>query len=197
MKNKKHTLLLILGRSATGKDSLTDRLCERTGLTKLISYTTRERRNGEGDTHKFVSEETYHQMKAEGKVAAETKIGEYYYWSTTDQLYENDIYIIDYPGVKTLQDLDLPNLNYVTVYIHIDEQERQRRALELRGDDKKKFLSRSFSEKKQFEELEKNVDYDYSIKNNDFTTSYSVLRWIAIVNGVLTHDKLTNKEEEL
>lgn len=194
--HKNHTLLLILGRSATGKDSLTDQLCERTGLTKLISYTTRERRNGEGETHKFVSEEVYHQMKAEGKVAAETKIGEYYYWSTIDQLYENDVYIIDCIGVKTLQNLNLSNLNFVTVYIHIDEQERQRRALEFRGDDKKKFISRSFSEKKQFEELEKNVDYDYSIKNNDFTTSYSVLRWIAMVNGILTPDKLIKKENE-
>lgn len=196
MENKNHTILLILGRSATGKDSLTDKLCERTGLTKLISYTTRERRNGEGDTHKFVSEEVYHQMKAEGKVAAETKIGEYYYWSTIDQLYENDVYIIDCIGVKTLQDLNLPNLNFVTVYIHIDEQERQRRALELRGDDKKKFMSRSFSEKKQFEELERNVDYDYSIRNTNFTNAYSVLRWISIVEGILTPDKLIKEKEQ-
>jgi len=196
MGNKNHTILLILGRSATGKDSLTDKLCERTGLTKLISYTTRERRNGEGETHKFVSEEVYHQMKAEGKVAAETKIGEYYYWSTIDQLYENDVYIIDCIGVKTLQNLNLPNLNFVTVYIHIDEQERQRRALELRGDDKKKFISRSFSEKKQFEELERNVDYDYSIRNANFSNAYSVLRWISVVEGILTPDKLIKEKEQ-
>lgn len=194
--NKNHTLLLILGRSATGKDSLTDKLCERTGLTKLISYTTRERRNGEGDTHKFVSEEVYHQMKAEGKVAAETKIGEYYYWSTIDQLYDNDIYIIDCVGVKTLQNFNLPNLSLVTVYIHIDEQERQRRALELRGDDKNKFRARSFAEAQQFRELEKNLDYDYSLKNTDFTKAYSVLRWISIVEDVLTPDKLTNQEKK-
>ena len=196
MENKNHTILLILGRSATGKDSLTDELCKRTGLTKLISYTTRERRNGEGETHKFVSEEVYHQMKAEGKVAAETKIGEYYYWSTIDQLYENDVYIIDCVGVKTLQNLNLPNLNFVTVYIHIDEQERQRRALELRGDDKKKFMSRSFSEKKQFEELERNVDYDYSIRNTNFINAYSVLRWISIVEGILKPDKLIKEMEQ-
>ena len=194
--NKKHILLLIAGRSATGKDTLVDKLCERTGLTKLISYTTRERRNGEGKTHKFVSEEVYHQMKAEGKVAAETKIGEYYYWSTIDQLYENDVYIIDCIGVKTLQNLNLPNLNFVTVYIHIDEQERQRRALELRGDDKKKFISRSFSEKKQFEELERNVDYDYSIRNANFPNAYSVLRWISIVEGISIPDKLIKEKEQ-
>ena len=194
--NKNHTLLLILGRSATGKDSLTDKLCERTGLTKLISYTTRERRNGEGETHRFVSEEVYHQMKAEGKVAAETKIGEYYYWSTIDQLYENNIYIIDCVGVKTLQNLNLPNLNFVTVYIHIDEQERQRRALELREDDKNKFRARSFAESQQFRELEKNLDYDYSLKNTDFIKTYSVLRWILIVEDILTPDKLIKEKEQ-
>lgn len=196
MKNKEHILLLILGRSATGKDSLTDKLCERTGLTKLISYTTRERRNGEGDTHKFVDEETYQQMKTEGKIAAYTEINGARYWSTIDQLYEDNIYIIDSIGVKKLRELNLPNLRFVTVYIHIDEQERQRRALELRGDDKKKFLTRNFSEKKQFEELERNVDYDYSIKNTNFPNAHSVLRWISIVEGVLTPDKLIKEKQQ-
>lgn len=196
MKNKEHTLLLILGRSACGKDSLCDKLVERTGLTKLISYTTRERRNGEGDTHRFVDEETYQQMKAEGKIAAYTEINGAKYWSTIDQLYEDNIYIIDYNGYKTLKELNLPNLKLVSVYIHIDEQERQRRALELRGDDKIKFRTRSFSENSQFRELEKNLDYDYSLKNKDFVTSYSVLRWIAIANGVLTPDKLIKEEKE-
>ena len=107
-------------------------------------------------------------------------------------MYENDIYIIDCVGVQTLQNLNLPNLSFVTVYIHIDEQERQRRALELRGDDKNKFRARSFAESQQFRELEKNLDYDYSLKNTDFTKSYSVLRWISIVEGILTPDKLTN-----
>lgn len=38
MQNKEHTLLLIIGRTASGKDTLVGKLCERTGLKQLICY---------------------------------------------------------------------------------------------------------------------------------------------------------------
>mgnify|MGYP003447318525 CR=1 FL=1 len=73
MENKEHVLLLVIGKSASGKDFLTNKLCERTGLKQLISYTTRERRPNEGDTQIFVAEEDYEQMKNVNEVAARTK----------------------------------------------------------------------------------------------------------------------------
>ena len=72
--NKEHTLLLVMGRTASGKDSLVNKLSERTGLKQLISYTTRPPREGEGNTHIFVSEEEYQIMLANGDVAVDTNI---------------------------------------------------------------------------------------------------------------------------
>ena len=74
MSNKEHTLLCIMGETACGKDSLVEKLCERMGTKQLISYTTRNRRVGEGDTHCFVDEEDFNQMKAEGQIAAYTEM---------------------------------------------------------------------------------------------------------------------------
>ena len=68
--NKEHTLLLVLGRTASGKDSLVNKLCERTNLKSVTSYTTRPRRTNEGDTHIFTTEDVYEQMQLEGRVAA-------------------------------------------------------------------------------------------------------------------------------
>ena len=184
MDNKEHVLLLIIGKSASGKDFLTNKLCERAGLNQLISYTTRERRVNEGETHIFVTEEDYEQIKSDGKIAAFTQIGPYKYWSTIDQLYTTDCYIIDYLGLKTLRELNLPNLRLVTVYINVPDSIREDRALNKRKDDKAKFRARSFAEREQFREMLKNADFDYSISNIEWPKAYSVLRHISDIEGV-------------
>ena len=184
MENKEHTLLLVLGRTASGKDSLINKLCERTGLKQLISYSTRPRRDNEGDTHVFVSEEEYQEMLADGRVAVDTKIAGNYYWSTIEQLYETDVYIIDYIGYKKLKELNLPNLRLVSVFINTPDKVREERALSKRKDDKFVFRKRSLDEAAQFREMLKNADFDYSVSNIELPKAYSVLRWISEIEGV-------------
>jgi guanylate kinase len=189
MKNEDHVLLCILGRTACGKDSLVNKLCERTGLKSIISYTTRPRRENEGDTHIFTTKETYEQMQADGNVAAYTEIAGNLYWTTVDQLYENDVYIIDYEGLKTLKALNLINLRLVSVFINTPDEIREERALNLRKDDKAKFRVRDFAERNQFRDMLKNADFDYAISNINFPRAYSVLRWIATVEDVIKNNK--------
>lgn len=184
MQNKEHVLLLIVGRTACGKDSLVNKLCERTGLTAITSYTTRPRRENEGDTHIFVTEDEYNRMKSEGIVAAYTNISGYHYWTTINQLYENDVYIIDYKGIQTLRELNLTDIRFVTVFINTPDAIREERALNKRKDDKFVFRKRSLDEAAQFREMLKNADFDYSISNIDFAKGYSVLRWISEIEGV-------------
>lgn len=184
MNNKEHTLLCVMGRTSSGKDTLVNKLCERTGLRVITSHTTRPRRTNEGDTHIFSTRDVYEQMKAEGNIAAFTEIAGNIYWTTIDQLYQNDIYIIDPYGVKTLRDLNLPDLHIVTVYINTPDAIREERALNQRGDDKSKFRTRDFAERGQFREMLKNADFDYAVCNIDFAKAYSVLRWISQVEGV-------------
>lgn len=190
MQNNEHTLILITGRTATGKDSLVNMICQRTGANQLVSYTTRPRRTNEGDTHRFVTEDDYQTFVDNNQIAAFTQIGQYKYWCTFEQLYEADFYVIDPAGIETLKALDLPDLRFVTIYIHVPDEERQHRALDVRKDDKIAFRTRDFNERQQFREFEKNLDFAYSIKNLDFAKTYSVLRWIATIEGVLT--KQTN-----
>lgn len=184
MENKEHVLLCILGKSACGKDFLTNKLCERTGLKQLVSYTTRERRVNEGTTHIFATETDYEQARVNDRIAAFTQIGPYKYWATVEQLYESDCYIIDYVGLKTLRELDLPNLRLVTVFINAPDYIREDRALNQRKDDKAKFRARSFAEREQFREMLKTADFDYSISNIEWAKAYSVLRHISDIEGV-------------
>lgn len=183
MENREHTLLCVLGRTSCGKDTLVNKLCERTGLTAITSYTTRPRRNNEGDTHIFSTREMYEQMQVEGNVAAYTEIAGNVYWTTIDQLYEHSVYIIDYKGIETLRQLNLPNLRLVTIFINTPDDIRRERALNKRGDDRLTFMKRDMAERDQFRAMLRNADFDYAISNIDVAKAYSVLRWIATVEG--------------
>lgn len=189
MKNKEHTLLCVIGKTACGKDSLVNKLCERTGLKQVISYTTRPRRVDEGNTHIFVGEDDFEQMYESGIIAAFTQIGEYKYWTTIDQLEDADIYIIDYIGLKTLRELDLSNIRLVSVYINVPDDIREYRALEKRKDDRSKFRARDFAERQQFRDVLKNADFDYAISNIDFAKAYSTLHWISQIEGCWKNNK--------
>lgn len=194
MDNKEHVLLCVLGKSGCGKDSIVNKLCERSNLKKIISYTTRKPRLNEGNTHIFATEADYERMKTEGQIAAFTQIGKYKYWATIDQLYEADLYIIDYIGFKKLRELNLPNLRLVSVFINVPDDEREHRALNIRKDDKIEFRVRCRAENEQFREMLRDADFDYSVSNLDFAKAYSVLRWIATVEDVFkNHEEDTTK----
>jgi guanylate kinase len=181
-----------MGRTASGKDTLANKLCERAGLRQIISYTTRERRVNEGDTHIFISDEEYQTIEDSGRIAAFTQIGPYKYCCTIDQLYENDIYVIDPVGVQHLRELDLPNLRLVTVYVNVPDDVRKERALNKRGDDRLIFMKRDMAEREQFRAMLRNADFDYAVSNIDMPKAYSVLRWISQVEGAWKN----NLEEE-
>ena len=189
MKNEEHVLLCVMGRSASGKDTLVQKLCERTGLKQIISYTTRERRNNEGETHIFISDEEYQELEASGQIAAFTQIGQYKYCCTINQLYNNDIYVIDPVGVQHLRELNLPNLRLVTVFVNVPDDVREERALNKRGDDKIKWRIRNRNEAEQFRQMLRDADFDYAVSNLNLPRAYSVLRWIATVEDVIKNDK--------
>ena len=189
MKNDEHVLLCVMGRSASGKDTLVQKLCERTGLKQIISYTTRERRVNESETHIFISDTEYQDLESSGQIAAFTQIGQHKYCCTIQQLYENDIYVIDPVGVKHLRELNLPNLRLVTVFVNVPDDVREDRALNQRGDDKIKWRVRNRNEADQFRQMLRYADFDYAVSNLDVAKAYSTLRWIAQVEKVWQNNK--------
>lgn len=192
MQNKEHVLLCVMAESSAGKDTLVNKLCERTGYRQLISYSTRPRRTNEGDTHIFVTEEDYQAMFEAGQVAAYTEINGCKYWCTIDQLYSSEIYVIDPLGVEVLKQLNLPNLRIVSVYINVPEEVRKQRA-KSRGDDMSIYRSRSLSERQQFRDMKKNMNVDYVIPNTELANSVSVLKWIATVEGLFMNKEDTSE----
>lgn len=176
------TLFCVLGRSAAGKDTLVNAVCDELGLKRVITNTTRPKRHEFEDTYNFTNVVTYEHDNALGEVAAHTQIGPYHYWATKQQLQNCDFYIIDYDGLKDLV-RNNPNLNIVTLYIFVPLGERIKRARLRQPQSMDAYYARLKAEDEQFEQLEQTQDYDYIIINESFNEAKEEI--IEIINKEL------------
>lgn len=171
-------LVLLLGRTGSGKDTLATRL----PLAQLKSYTTRPRRQNESDTHTFIDQEFYNSCS---DIVAETMINNYTYFCTKSQLDTSDLYIIDPIGQYALK-RNYPDLPTISIYISAPYSLRRHRALTQRHDDLDTFSSRNSSENPQFTQYEQDHAYDYIIENRDLDASLLQLNAILKYEGVIS-----------
>jgi len=170
------TLILLVGQSCSGKDSIAS-LLEKDGYKILKSYATRPMRDREGNTHIFIKPKDVYQYKNE--IIAYTKIGNYEYFSTKQQLFDADVYIIDPRGVKYLKS-KVKNIKFVVIYINVSEEERRRRARNIRKDNENEIIKRFEGEKEQFDEFKINAEFDYSVKNYDVKKAFRIIKNIIV-----------------
>ena len=165
-------VFLIAGESACGKDILCNML-EEDGYKVLKSYSTRPRRINEKETHEFITPEEVEKYKDD--MVAYTKIGDYEYFSTKDQLIKSHIYIIDPIGIKYIKE-KVKDIRLVVIYINVNENERRFRATNIRKDDVDIMNKRFEAERGQFDEIRLNANFDYSVSNYNLKKSYQVLK---------------------
>lgn len=115
---------LLVGRSGRGKDHL-QRELERRGLKSVKSYATRPKRYPTENTHIFINAADVDNYP--DKVAY-TKIGNYEYFATKQQVKEADVYIIDPAGVDYLLK-SMPDTVFHVVYITADSETARERAI--------------------------------------------------------------------
>lgn len=133
--------IYIMGKSASGKDTIYKRIKEQIDVKTYILYTTRPIRTGEqeGVDYHYVSDEQMLKFKQEGKVIEsrtyQTVKGPWTYATIADeQLEQNgDILTVgtleSYNKIKEYYE-DKKDTKLLPVYITIDEEERRKRALE-------------------------------------------------------------------
>jgi len=135
-------LTVILGRTASGKTTVVEKLKKEHNFSQIIIYTTRPMRPGETQdvTYHFISEEDF-KRKIEQDFFLEYKVyhtiqGDWYYGSAKEDFLnskENTVVIL--PPASYLDFLKLlPNLKHKSIYICSYEDVMRQRLLE-RGDD--------------------------------------------------------------
>jgi guanylate kinase len=154
-------MILILGRSGVGKDTLANRLAK-DSYKVVKSYTTRPRRTKFEDTHLFLTKEYADTMLDR---VATTTINGYEYFTTCSQIEnmmkaEKSVYIIDKAGVDCLVEHYGPK-PFVIVELFADDGETRKRAI-ARADDEAKeaevFTKRRRSESAEFSAFDAAVD---------------------------------------
>lgn len=132
---------IVMGKSATGKDTIFKKLKEQTKvlLHTIVPYTTRPIREGEkeGVEYHFVTEEEYLSLKTAGKIieqrAYNTVHGLWRYFTVKDSQWnlekEDYIMINTLEGYEQVRDYFGKKVVY-PIYITVEDGERLTRALE-------------------------------------------------------------------
>lgn len=132
-----HRLFYIMGKSASGKDSLYSKLLELLPLKPYVPYTTRPMRENEqnGQTYYFMTAEELAQLRETGHVVEErcyhTVQGDWYYFSADSHI---DLDTYDYLGIGTLESYGKIRAFFgaervVPLYIEVDDHTRLLRAI--------------------------------------------------------------------
>ena len=131
-------LFYIMGKSASGKDTIYQKLLESPEFRfrRLIIYTTRPIRDGEkdGQEYYFVNEESFQSLKAAGKIIEdrgyESVYGLWRYFTVDNMDLEN----YNYLGIGTLESYEQLRKYYgenkvCPIYIEVEDGERLKRAI--------------------------------------------------------------------
>jgi len=165
-------LVLVIGRSGSGKDTIVRAAQKHFGIPAIPSYTDRPKREceTEGVEHTFLTSEQFDDILTSENVFAYTKIGEtgYRYCTTVKMLNALDgdtiFYIIDPKGYYYCKPL-ANEFNVKVAYIYADVDKRMERANTRNGDDSA-WVKRCEDEDEQFTEFEKQQPWDILVENN-------------------------------
>lgn len=186
MENK--TILLLIGRSGSGKSYLERKLCQLYPIVfnRVVSFTTRAKRDNEtnGVDYLFIEMEKYRELKEKGEVIQEVRFagnvyGSLYQSYTVDQPYVTLVctpQIISFlPFLKKL----FPLYKIVTVYFDITD-ERIRQNMLKRGDSEQSITNRLKHDdiKEDFENSSLTADFTVTDDLLDETLPEGFINWI-------------------
>ena len=170
-------LIMILGKSASGKSSLVDRACKELGLKAIPSYTTRKPRYEGEQGHTFVTDEEYGELK---DIIAENTFCGNKYCVTLEQIEnpEYTLYVIDCKGVECFKQMYKGNRKVYTVQITCDEKIRverlKHRYAKICKDEIEtlnKVIERLIADSEEFEDIDRIATY--CVRNTfDFDDSF-------------------------
>lgn len=183
-------MMILIGKTASSKDTILNKLVTRHGFKKLTTYTTRPMRPNEKQnvTYHFVSEEDFHSKVDNGFFAEwksyDTVFGTWYYGTALEDLDNADddtVVILTPDGYRDIIK-QFPN-KLKSVYIYTNNSTIKER-LVARGDNKDEARRRLEHDNMDFKGIENEVDkifYNNKGTNIDEVVN-NILNWLGKEN---------------
>lgn len=186
-------MIVLVGESASGKSSIEKNLVEHYGYKKIVSYTTRQPRQGEVDgvDYYFISTEHFIELK-EQRFFAETAIYNNWYYGTAKEDCTNDkVAVLTPHGLRQISKIQ--GIDIISFYINVPRRDRLIKILQ-RGDSIEEAYRRNVSDVGMFDGISDEVDFvidNAGYKKSIETMTKEVLS-LGILNNRITYKK--NKE---
>ena len=123
-------LIIIMGKSGTGKTSVATYLHDKLDWQQIESYTTRPRRTAEEAGHHFISDAEFDQIPANDRIAYMEYCG-YRYCAKREQLDEADLYVVTPDGYESVK-AQYQSRPLITVLLTASEETLKNR-MRMRG----------------------------------------------------------------
>lgn len=175
-------MIVLLGKTASGKDSIVKKLISLYGFKRIITYSSRPIRKGEidGIDYYFVSKDEFKQKIDDGFFAewkSYKTVDSIWYYGTAlkdlENAEDNSVIILTPDGFREVKDKLGDNIT--SIYIYTNNSTIKKRLIE-RGDETNEAERRLESDNKDFKGFENEVDK--IVYNNDGTDINNVIEKI-------------------
>lgn len=151
-------MIVFVGESACGKSSIEKYLVNNYGYKKIVSYTTREPREGEVDgvDYHFISMEQFYRLRGQGFFAETAIYNNWYYGVAREDCTDDKVAVLTPHGLRQIS--KMCDINIISFYIDVPRRDRLIKILQ-RGDDIEEAYRRNLSDIGQFDGIGDEVNY--------------------------------------
>lgn len=178
-------MIVLVGESASGKSSIERYLVENCGYNKIVSYTTRQPREGEVDgvDYHFITKSQFRRLKEQDFFAETAVYNDWYYGVAKRDCTDDKVAVLTPHGLRQVS--KIKEINVTSFYINVPRRDRLIKILQ-RGDNIEESYRRNLSDVGQFDGVWDEVDY--VINNNGYNKSIAEMSK-EILYLVLTHNQ--------
>lgn len=165
-------MIILIGPSASGKTATCGFLEDNYDIKKVVTHTTREKRDGEVDgvDYHFVDDNTFEKMKKNNEFIETVTFNNNKYGTSKKEVKLNKCVTVEFEGAKKYKSFNDPNI--IIFYMNLDEQTCRERMIQ-RGDDPSKIDQRIKNDKVAFaltDEIKNLIDVYVDTKNHDLSS---------------------------
>ena len=151
-------MIVLVGESASGKSSIEKYFVDNYGYNKIVSYTTRQPREGEVDgiDYHFISIEQFKSLKEQNFFAETAVYNNWYYGVAKKDCTDDKVAVLTPHGLRQISKIE--DINVISFYINVPRRDRLIKILQ-RGDNIEEAYRRSLSDVGMFDGISDEVDH--------------------------------------